>query len=504
MSGPAYDGDGGTYGHGPCDEDTCRKDSPNDGSPGAPGRTTGPAAGPATDGGTGTRDEAPRETIRPETPAAPSRTRPVASLSERLPQYEHGTLKSLLGAWALSACPRDEALAVEVHLTDCATCAEEALRLRRAVALLHQEEPLDLDPLLRARVLEGCLGRRPARIPVPEWAGPYDAEAARLDALLRDLGDGYWKTPVRLQWFDGAPVVREFTVAQVIAHLTAVDSLVARSLGLPARGSGRRDGDAPNDSNDSHDPAAATGPRTADGPAALGPRDRPEDGPGPGGFRLGGGRPPADLPVDPQDRTAAHWAMSRHLPGATVRSLWREQGHHLVRTVSFAGQGVSGLDVDYGSFSLPLREAFLDRAFECWIHAADIAEAVDYPYEPPAPGHLNRMIELAARLLPTALAERRRAGLTASGTRLGAVGEPGRSLRLEIEGTGGGTWLLPLDSPGAVASEERTVAHVAMDSLEFCQLAAGHVEPERTAAGMVGDAAAIRDVLFATASLSRL
>jgi hypothetical protein len=43
-----------------------------------------------------------------------------------------------------------------------------------------------------------------------------------------------------------------------------------------------------------------------------------------------------------------------------------------------------------------------------------------------------------------------------------------------------------------------------MDSLEFCQLAAGHVEPERAAAGQVGDRAVIRDVLFAAASLSRL
>lgn len=478
MNGPAYDGDRGPYGpfdDGPCDDAACRNDS-----------CAGDTPDSRTANGTGTGTGNPE--AETNGPACPPRPRPLACTSDRLPQYPHTTLKSLLGAWALSACSRDETLAVEVHLTDCASCAEEALRLRRAVTLLHREEPLDLDPLLRARVLEGCLGRRPARIPVPEWVGPYDAEAARLDALLHDLGDGYWKTPVRLQWFDGAPVVREFTVAQVIAHLTAVDSLVARSMGLPARGSGRPDEDAPND------PAEADGTGSPDDDTRAS-RLR---------FRHDGPMADLDLPVEPQARTAAHWAVSRHLPGATVRSLWREQGHHLVRTVSFAGHGVGGLDVDYGSFSLPLRGAFLDRAFECWIHATDIAEAVDYPYDPPAPGHLHRMIDLAAHLLPTALAERRRAGLTKSPTRLGTVGEPGRSLRLEIEGASGGTWLLPLDSPGAVASEERTVALVAMDSLEFCQLAAGHVEPDRTAAGRMGDPDAIRDVLFATASLSRL
>ena len=98
--------------------------------------------------------------LRPDPPA-----RLLPAVTDPMAAYDHGTLKSLLGAWALAACSREEALAVEVHLTECAACAEEALRLRDAVGLLHREESLDLDPLLRARVLEGCLGRRPAAHP---------------------------------------------------------------------------------------------------------------------------------------------------------------------------------------------------------------------------------------------------------------------------------------------------------------------------------------------------
>ncbi|MCM2419946.1 maleylpyruvate isomerase family mycothiol-dependent enzyme [Streptomyces sp. RKAG293] len=365
---------------------------------------------------------------------------------EPFPPYDHSTLKSLLGAWALAACSRDESLAVEVHLTDCAACADEALRLRDAVGLLHQEETLDLDPLLRSRVLSGCLDRRPARIPVPEWAGPYDAESARLDALLRDLGDGYWDAPVELRWYEDKRVAREVSVAQVIGHLCAVDGLVASALGLPID----------------------------------------------------------ELPFDPAQRTESYWATARNVPGAPLRARWREQSRTLVRTVSFAGHGTAGLDVGYGGFTLPLRDAFLDRAFECWIHAWDIAEAVDYPYDPPAPRNLNRMIDLAARMLPTAIAGRRRAGLTASPSRLTAAGSPGRSVHLEVEGRGGGNWYIALDSPGALATAEEAVAHVALDSVEFCQLAAGHLEPERIAVGQDGDRDVIRDVLFAAASLSRL
>ncbi|MFI9721424.1 anti-sigma factor family protein [Streptomyces sp. NPDC052396] len=89
------------------------------------------------------------------------------------PAVPHKLLKSLLGAWALAACSAEETAAVETHLTDCADCAEEALRLRDAVALLHPEDSLDLDPALRSRVLAHCLGRRPARVPVPAWAVPY-------------------------------------------------------------------------------------------------------------------------------------------------------------------------------------------------------------------------------------------------------------------------------------------------------------------------------------------
>ncbi len=79
-----------------------------------------------------------------------------------------------------------------------------------------------------------------------------------------------------------------------------------------------------------------------------------------------------------------------------------------------------------------------------------------------------------------------------------------RTLHLEVEGNGGGHWYIALDSPAALGTPDRTVAHIALDSAEFCQLAAGHISPEEAAAGQHGERDAIRDVLFATASLSRL
>ncbi|MFD4689098.1 zf-HC2 domain-containing protein [Streptomyces sp. NPDC058463] len=367
------------------------------------------------------------------------------------PVLSHKVLKSLLGAWALAACSAEETAAVEDHLTVCAPCAEEALRLRDAVGLLHSDVSLDLDPMLRARVLEGCLGRRPAKIPVPAWAAPYDAETARLDALLRDIGDSEWHAPVRLKWFEGERQVnRKTTVAGVIAHLMAVDGLVSTALGL-------------------------------DDPLGAGVK-----------------------PLSPTERTETYWSAAFRPPTRAVREPWRDQSHTLIRTVSFAGRGVAEQSVPYGDFALPLQDSLLERAFECWVHGGDIADAVDYPYEPPAAAHLHRMIDLAARLLPATLAGRRRAGLAAPARQLVTAGSPGRSLHLEVEGRGGGNWYIALDSPAAVGSPDHTVAQVALDGVEFCRLVAGHVPPVEAAAGQEGDREAIRDVLFAAASLSRL
>ncbi|PCG84882.1 immediate early protein [Streptomyces sp. WZ.A104] len=367
------------------------------------------------------------------------------------PVLSHQVLKALLGAWALSACSAEETAAVEDHLTGCAPCADEALRLRDAVGLLHTGGSLDLDPTLRTRVMDGCLGRRPARIPVPEWAAPYDAETARLDALLRDIGDAEWHAPVRLQWFEEErPVSRRATVAAVIGHLRAVDGLLSAALGL----------------------------------------DDP----------LGGG----DVPLDPTERTEAYWSATRPPATRAVREPWRDQSHELIRTASLAGRNVAETYVSYGAFALPLQDALLERAFECWVHGGDIADAVDYPYKAPSAAHLHRMIDLAARLLPAALAGRRGAGLAGPVRELVAAGAPGRSLHLEIEGHGGGDWYIALDSPAAVGSPERAVATVALDGVEFCRLVAGHIPPVEAAAGQEGDREAIRDVLFAAASLSRL
>ncbi|MEU1505714.1 zf-HC2 domain-containing protein [Kitasatospora sp. NPDC005748] len=389
-------------------------------------------------------------------------------------EEQHEALRSLLGAWALGACPRREAAELEQHLRGCPGCAEEAARLRDAAGWLSADEPLDQPASLRQQVLDWCLTRRPAELPVPAWGVPYTAETAKLDALLRDLGPEEWQEVAELPWHGGTEYLRP---AEVLCHLAAVDGYVALALGLP-------------------DPVPGGGAATADR------RVPPQDA-----------APP--LPRVPRQsgppwagitgRTARLTAEQAGQPPQRVRARWRRHCHELVRTAALAPQG--NTPVDFGFVTVPLRDAFVDRAFECYVHGEDVARAVAYPYAPPAPQHLRQMVDLAVRMLPAALAGLRASRPEHAGTPAGGppdgTARTGRQIRLVIDGPAAGEWLIPLDGPECGPPGGEPVAAMVLDGLEFCQLAAAHRDPDRVPVGEHGDRAAIREVLRAAPLLSR-
>ncbi|WP_433891696.1 anti-sigma factor family protein [Streptomyces sp. CA-111067] len=383
--------------------------------------------------------------------------------------YGHSRLQSLLGAWALGSCSDAEARRLDEHVAECEACAKEADQLRSGTDMLTPHLVIDLPPSLRAEVLGTCLSARAPRIAVPDYAKPYDAETARLDVLLRDMNRSEWNTPVQLEWFEGEESAnRQTSVAGVVGHLLAVDGMVSVSLGLP-------------------DPLK----RASDEP--MGPDERTdalwrqtglEDDPRPAADeRLADERPPED----------------------GLHGTWREQAYELIRTCAFGGGGVADIGVPYGEgVVLPLRLALLDRAFETWIHATDIADAVNYPYPPPVPEHLRTLISVAIQMLPSILAARRQAGLASPPRPMTEPGAPERSVRLEIKGESGGDWYLPVDSPDGPAGPDNCVSHVVLPEVQFCRLAAGHLPPRQAAVGQQGDMTAIVELLHAMASMSRL
>jgi uncharacterized protein (TIGR03083 family) len=340
----------------------------------------------------------------------------------------HEDLRALLGAWALDACTLGEAAHLETHLATCPACREEAHQLRDAAGWLSADEPLDPEPSLRRQVLDGCLDRREPAFRVPAYAEPFVAETARLDALLRDLGELDWMERATLRWHGGTEQRRP---ADVLCHLAAVDGVLARALGLPD----------------------------------------PTEG------------------VDLAARDARLCAMQAERPPTAVRAFWRAQTRAIVETAALAGPDLTERFVDYGAFRLPLAHSFLDRAFECWIHAEDIAEAVGYPYNPPRGAHIRSLIGLAVRLLPHVFPEER---------------GKGRVVQLIVEGRGEGEWLIPIDALGSVPSPDtEPTATVAIDGVEFCHLCAGRRDPHRIPAGITGDRELARAVLAAAPLLSR-
>ncbi|MFI0721190.1 zf-HC2 domain-containing protein [Streptomyces sp. NPDC021224] len=373
---------------------------------------------------------------------------------------DHPRVRPLLEAWALGVCAPEEAALVEEHLGGCDGCGAELRELDAALSALYASEELEPPATLRSEVLGVCLSSRSPQVAVPDYAQPYDNETARLDTLLRNLTGEQWGAPVDLEWRqEEKSAERRTSVSGVLGHLLAVDGMVSASLGLP-------------------DPLG-------DQDKAVGPDLRTEemwrqlDGDGPGS-------------VDPA-------------AGDDARRTWREHAYELIRTCAFGGGGVADIPVPYGEgVVLPLRLAMLDRAFETWIHATDIADAVQHPYPPPVPEHLRTLISVAVQMLPSVLSARRQAGLAAPPRPVTDPGAPARSVRLEIEGESGGEWYLPVDVPEGPAGADNCVGRVTLPEVVFCRLAAGHIDPEAAAADHTGDSAAVRELLYAVASMSRL
>jgi uncharacterized protein (TIGR03083 family) len=125
---------------------------------------------------------------------------------------KHSAVSSLLAAWTVNACDAAESDAVNAHLSDCETCRAEARDLIDAAEHLGGSgvEPPDS---LRDKVLS-----------VSGASAAYAATVAALDALLRELDPDQWS---RLAAYN------EWTVLDLVVHLTATDNLVAAQLGLP-------------------------------------------------------------------------------------------------------------------------------------------------------------------------------------------------------------------------------------------------------------------------------
>jgi len=134
--------------------------------------------------------------------------------------------------------------------------------------------------------------------------------------------------------------------------------------------------------------------------------------------------------------------------------------------------------VQLDGLPLSLRNAYLSRAFETWIHADDIRTGIGRPVDPPCPTHLRALADLHIRSLPAAL-------------RLSGRTHPDRTAHIRLTGAVTDDWRIPLSRP---APTEPAVTLTA-DALEFCYLAANRRAPGSVPVAVTGDRALADDLL---------
>ncbi len=254
-----------------------------------------------------------------------------------------------LATYALDALDAEDADAIAAHLDASPDAARREQDLRSAAGEFAAVVVSDVTPPLplRSRVLAEARRRRPPTA-VVAGASPIEVhrvEVARSILLLRDLTVDDWARPV------DPPELAGWTVHDVVVHVAANESLLARQLGVPVTGI----------------------PETA---------------------------------TDNEGRTAQ--AQARHAGRPPARAVAELEAAAEVSDTEIAVRGEARLNelIDWWGRPTPTHLILLVRAFETWTHTDDVRRAIGMGVVDPPPASLLTMAHAACGLVPTMLAVR--------------------------------------------------------------------------------------------------
>jgi uncharacterized protein (TIGR03083 family) len=237
--------------------------------------------------------------------------------------------EELLGAFALDACDAEETAAVERYLAAHPEVDREVERLRTAAAGLAASDALAPPRDVRNGLFERARARR-----APRAQTPIEVHA-EVEATLVELLDELPASAHGLRTLNG------LSVRELVAHLAAMESLLAMWLGVPTL--------------------------------------------------------PGLVDEGVEERTATVVAVTQDWTFAEVVALW-QQSMAAVRAAA-PGDETSRW---FGS-EMPTNLVLVIRAFETWTHTDDIRRALGKPLDVPSAAAFRTMAEGSMTLVPSAM-----------------------------------------------------------------------------------------------------
>ena len=129
------------------------------------------------------------------------------------------------------------------------------------------------------------------------------------------------------------------------------------------------------------------------------------------------------------------------------------------------------------------------RTFETWTHHDDVRRAVGLDEALPDAAVMRTMAELAVKSLPLALGVR-------------GTAQPGRTVRLVLDGRGGGEWMIAA-APGEAPGSDPDVV-VRASAVDWCRRFADRIEPDELVFTAEGDEDLAHDLVAAANAFAGL
>jgi len=189
-------------------------------------------------------------------------------------------------------------------------------------------------------------------------------------------------------------------------------------------------------------------------------------------------------------RREDHWPVSRRAatglagePDETVSQSWWSEVLNLM-----AACGELGPDhaLTYHHLAGSLQGLLVVRTFELWTHGNDIRAAIGRPADDLDEDRLSLMVGELMRVIPLGLA-------------LSGCPQPGRTARLQLTGSGGGSFDVSLDPSTPVGTPDITLT---ADVIDLCRLAANRLAPDAFDVMVQGDRRLLEPVLVGAAAFA--